>query len=1067
MEDSCVTRPAPATPGSRDTSPDAPTLPTLAVHRDWDGLCDHAVDLLTARRDDPFRRPLLVTPSPAHSRCLAQAVARRSGIAAGLAGTTPGALRRGLDRDLLGLDPRSDPWHGEALVLRVRSILDERIDEPWLETVRLHLAATRDAGVPHPAWTTARRAAEGLTALVDQAPDVLRRWAREETSPDDLDAARAWWAPLWRALVGTTDVPDPLSRLDLLADALAGRPTMPWDECVWLAGPRAGLTEVTLARSLAAAVTTTVLHLDHTGPQCDGRPDPDPWAPFDRVRSASTRTWRDHTVADPTTRPDTGGALLVAPEVEIHLCHGPDRQAEVVCDAVLAALQDHPDLEPRDVVVCCPTPGDQADLVAAMTHPDPDTSVRPATGVRLSAAATEVRPNPVAEAVVAVLDLPRGRATAADLVDLCAMPAVATRFGFDADSLDLVARLVGDAEIRWGIDSSWRAREGLAGVRQSTWWAGIERMLLGIAMPDRPPTHLGTVTPVSDVESTAVAVVGRLAEFVSRVRRALLLSRDPAPLGQWSTTVATLVSDLTAAPPDQAWATPATLGILSGLAPWSGERLLTREEVSALLRQRASRRRRRPTWFTGSAQICTPADLDAIAHEVVVLVDPDRARGGADPLRGLREPADVGTDPAAVDRQYLVDAVAAARRRLVVVRQARDPVTNAAVLAGPFSACLEAALAAQGRDPAHSEVHHGLQPFSASEFAVEGWRGFDRAAARAAAAAASPTPADHADHAEEMLPAPQTAPRTDYSPTDVGLALLHPARTLLRARMVAPAQGRDEELVEDLPISLPPLAAFGVRDRLLTDLRRGADPQAALVAERLRGTTPPGALGTTALEGELLEARRIAERARAAGSGPRRMLDVDLTLTGDQAAPLSWPPGVLVADEPLHLTGRIEAFGNTVVLATAGRANARPVLMTWLDLLALCAAHPRDDGWTGVVVARGAQVSLLGPPPETALSLLSGLARTAWWANQQLVPVPAAALGVLAGVISSRSRRHGPSSGAAWQRWSQDHDANWAPFVEDTEAGLRRRCEALATTPEDLAQWLWGPVRTAMTARRP
>lgn len=87
------------------------------------------------------------------------------------------------------------------------------------------------------------------------------------------------------------------------------------------------------------------------------------------------------------------------------------------------------------------------------------------------------------------------------------MPAVQTRFGFSDDDQEAIERLVSQADIRWGVDPAARDKAGLGRIKQSTWLAGIERMILAIAMSSTPPTYLGTVTPITDVGSTTIPLV--------------------------------------------------------------------------------------------------------------------------------------------------------------------------------------------------------------------------------------------------------------------------------------------------------------------------------------------------------------------------------------------------------------------------------------------------------------------------------------------------------------------------------------------------------------------------------
>ena len=51
--------------------------------------------------------------------------------------------------------------------------------------------------------------------------------------------------------------------------------------------------------------------------------------------------------------------------MQVHACHGPARQVEVLREVLVGLLQDDPTLEPRDIVVMCPDVETYAPLITA------------------------------------------------------------------------------------------------------------------------------------------------------------------------------------------------------------------------------------------------------------------------------------------------------------------------------------------------------------------------------------------------------------------------------------------------------------------------------------------------------------------------------------------------------------------------------------------------------------------------------------------------------------------------------------------------------------------------------
>ena len=1076
---------------STTTSAGRPRAPRLIVARDWEQVVDAAVEVLTGPTDDPFSLPLLVTPSRAHALALAQQVARRRGVAAGLSGRSPRRLRTDLEHRLLGLAEQGDPWRADALALRIDALI-ETDPAPWLDAVRAHLARLSASGVPSPGWDLARQTAGSLLRIADSWPELLSGWAEGRENLADgspLDPAHRWWAPLWARLVHQdTSRPEPVRRHRMLLEAIGGA-VLPWRDCLWLAPASTSPLDRELAAALAEALTTTVIHLDQDDP-ARGDTVRGPWSAFDRVRPAGTTAWArslgtgpepPRAAAPPATGPDLlarlragvagspGGSGTTVEAagtdgtVVIHDCHGPDRQAEVIRDVLCDALADMEDLEPRDLLVVCPEASRLPQLLAGLTaasDPGSREAQHPGRRIRVAASAPD-RPNPVAEAVLTVLRLHSVRATATDLVDLCALPVVSRRFGFSADDLATIARLVEDSGIRWGVDAGSRRAAGLPKVRQSTWMAGIERMLLGAAMAPAPPGWLATVTPLDGVGSADVDLVGRLAELVSRLRRAMLDCAEPATLAQWSTRVARIVDEV-ADSSDQQWAGPAVVGALTELSRACPDAVMDSSRIADILERRTVDRRR-AAFFDGAVQVCAPADLDGIAHAVVVIADPDSSTAPAEELPGLRRADDPERDSAALSRQLLVDALASARRRLVVVRQALDPVTNATVLPGPFATTLDAALRAAGACPAALTVTHGLQPFSPAERPAEpardrpAWRSFDPAVS----VGASTPPDTHGGVAP--LPPAVDLPSGVYSPADLAAVLSHPARALLRTRLGTDTRSWRSVPDEELPLELGALDGYGVRSRLLADLEAGASSAEALTAERLRGSTPPGELGLGPLRVQADRAASIlADSRRARGDASCGFVGIDLELSGGALAPLVFPPGSLTdPDRPLRLEGRVQVWGRALVRTSASRASARDLLALWIDLLAVSASAPGP--WRAVLASNSPARVMTAPGAERSTELLAGLARLAWWSGQQLVPLPLRTAAVVAGLVRGPSSDWATGRSGVGVQWARDHDSDWAAFLDDTEEGWRAACTGVGTSAEELSGWLLGPLMAAST----
>ena len=79
-----------------------------------------------------------------------------------------------------------------------------------------------------------------------------------------------------------------------------------------------------------------------------------------------------------------------------------------------------------------------------------------------------------------------------------------------------------------GSDSTWH----LNGIVQGTWQAGLDRLLLGVAVQDDLRV-VGDVVPLDDVDSSDIDLAGRLAELIDRLDTAQILMSGRHTLSEW------------------------------------------------------------------------------------------------------------------------------------------------------------------------------------------------------------------------------------------------------------------------------------------------------------------------------------------------------------------------------------------------------------------------------------------------------------------------------------------------------------------------------------------------------
>ena len=769
--------------------------------------------------------------------------------------------------------------------------------------------------------------------------------------------------------------------------------------------------------------------------------------------------------------------------VQVHACHGAARQVDVLREVLVGLLADDPTLEPRDILVMCPDVEAYAPLVAAAFgmaevgegdgHPGHRLRVRLADRALSST-------NPLLGLAASLVELAGGRLTATEVLDLAGAAPVRLRFGFDDDEIDRLRGWIAESGVRWGFDAADRGRFGLD-LGANTWAAGLDRVLLGVAVSGDDHRHLGAVLPLDDIGSGDVDLVGRFTELLDRVHAFIARAAASRGVDDWTRALRDGVSSLARA--EEPWQQAELEREMARLDAGSLAAPLGLADVRTLLQQRLGGRPTRASFRTGTLTVCTMVPMRSVPHRVVALLGLDDGvfprqtiADGDDVL--ARRPVTGERDLRAEDRQLLLDAILAARETLVVTYTGAGEHTGSPrPPAVPLGELLEAVAltTADALDDLH--VHHPLQPFDEKNLrpgALVPARpfSFDRAAlvgAEASRGTREQVGVLCPDPLSGLVPAPAGA-SLELGLSELKAFFAHPVRGFLRDRLGLSAPLEADPLADAVPIELGPLERWAVGDRLVRDVLAGMSPGDGMTAELLRGLLPPGALGQRELKTVVTAVQPLVTQAMHLRKGTPRVVDVDIALR--------------VQGREVRLIGSVaDVFGPDVVTVTYSSLGAKQRFAAWIDLLALSVAHP-DQMWRSHALGKhrsGAQRALAGPLDQRAEQWLADVVDV--WLRGQSEPLPIPPKTTLAYAEEAGRLRRGadahPDERAA-KAWVTDPFNDLGIPGEDADAwhvrafGAHAAYDVLAGAPRPDERWddeerhrlgqyawrLWGPLVT-------
>jgi exodeoxyribonuclease V gamma subunit len=217
---------------------------------------------------------------------------------------------------------------------------------------------------------------------------------------------------------------------------------------------------------------------------------------------------------DPSA-PDVDGSLQVVS------CHSRWREIAVLKDFLLSRLYGYPDLQLHDIVIMAPDIDDYAHLIPAvyadLPHDVCDGRIR--------------RDNRLIDGFLQFLQLFGGRYGWSELLGVLERAEVYPRFSLSAADLDLLRFWVIDCGIRWGLSTEQRRSDGLYPFAPATWQAGLERLLMGVAVAGDEPVD--SILPYTDIEGSQAEILGGLCRFVDLVERGRCAFQSEASLAAW------------------------------------------------------------------------------------------------------------------------------------------------------------------------------------------------------------------------------------------------------------------------------------------------------------------------------------------------------------------------------------------------------------------------------------------------------------------------------------------------------------------------------------------------------
>ena len=985
-------------------------------------LAERLAERIHSPLSDPLQREIVVVQSSGMQRWVSMQIAAHKGVCANIAFPFPRAFLYQIASSVADVSA-GDEYEPEFLAWRISGLLPDCLGEPVYGDIRNYLTDDRN-GLK--LYQLSAKIAHTFDRYLVYRPEMIAAWEKGDRG----NAEEIWQADLWRKIRGSVATEHIVGIYRLIVERLhnsALTPRLPERIAVF------GISSLPplylhLFRELSRFTEVNGFFLNPSREfWMDIRSDREIVKTLERVRERSSlkdatpedlylqegnsllssfgRTGRDFfaqllefsaSVYEEFSDPDERSLLGVVqsdilnlkdrdgggnPEkivpsddasIRIHACHSMLREIEVLYDQLLEMFAGNPDLLPKDVVVMAPDISTYAPYIEAVfgVHALTSDPQERSRQIHYTIADEPIeRGSSIFQAMTAVLELLEGRFVLSQFLSLLDHTPIRRRFGLDEDDAEAIRRWVVESGIRWGIDAEDRRSRGLPATMENTWRMGLDRMLLGYAIPDEGRRIFAGIVPYGDIEGKDSELLGR---FVALVEEIISLGKslsEPRTLKEWASYFLSIAGELLEPSAEQDEPQDFRL-LLQKL-----EEMSTIEEkgafsgtveffvVKSLLEKSLKETKRSYGYISGGVTFCSLLPMRSIPHRVVCVIGmnnadyPRRPEEVAFDLIRIN-PSQGDPSPMDEDRYLFLESLLSARQFFSISYVGlsgndNSPIPPSVVVSELLDYLAEGFSAAEGTLREQLLTSHRLQAFHPSYFQPDKKPfSYCRHNCRAAKRLSDPSRLKRVFFSDP-LPDEEDVSR-NISTADLKSFFGNPSKYLLKKRIGLSFEGAYEIPPDSEAFRIYGLPGYEIGEEMLKyalTLQDGKEFFHLLVAS---GKLPHGVAGLAGYQALWSEISAFAVLLKKESDGKTmKPVDLDLSLGG------------------FHIAGRVHDVSKPGILRYRfARIRAKDHLGIWLDMLLLGAAGEGTEA-PSFIIGRNERWKYL--PPQNAADTLSVL----------------------------------------------------------------------------------------------
>ena len=215
--------------------------------------------------------------------------------------------------------------------------------------------------------------------------------------------------------------------------------------------------------------------------------------------------------------------------VQVHSCHSPMREVEVLYDNILNFFDTIPGLKSSEIIVLAPDIELYASYIKTVFGA-PQKNPLPYTLADRSIKDESM----IAEGFLELLDILNSRFTSNSIINLLEIDEVRDNFEISIDDLSIIKIWIKKVGIRWSLDAESKKKYSIPQTAENSWKSGLDQLLLGFALPVQDVSLFNGLAGSNLVEGNSGEVLGKFLNFFTVLSTLRILSEKKYLLEEWA-----------------------------------------------------------------------------------------------------------------------------------------------------------------------------------------------------------------------------------------------------------------------------------------------------------------------------------------------------------------------------------------------------------------------------------------------------------------------------------------------------------------------------------------------------